>query len=75
MSGQRWEIARRLGAAGEPAEDRLHRASARSQRGVVELLGEPERRTGVVESCPEASPPREATVDQRLELRSRRRLP
>ena len=39
----------RLGVAAEPAEDGLDGAGARAERVVVELLGELERRAGVVE--------------------------
>src|SRR6266516_5346576 len=59
------EIFRRLRVAGEPAEDGLHSASARSKHVVVELVGELERCTGVVELCLESCRPREATVDDR----------
>ncbi len=45
----RQEIPRRLRVAGEPAEDGLHGARARPEHVVVELLGELERRAGVLE--------------------------
>ena len=53
-------------------------ASARSKHVVVELVGELERRTGVLErshvALPEARRPREPAVDDRLKRRARGRL-
>ena len=65
--------------ADEPAEERPeHRRARDSQRVVVELVGELERRTCVLErsdeALPEAGRPRESAVDDRLERRARRRL-
>ena len=74
----RRKILRRFRVAGEPAEDRLHRSSARSEHVVVEAIGELERCTGMLErshvALPEACRPREPTVDDRLKRRARGRL-
>ena len=59
--------------AGEPAEDGLHRAGLSSQLVVVELVGELERPTCMVEPRLGARP-REPAVDDRLKRWARSRL-
>ncbi len=74
VAGPRRKI---LGASASPANQPRMACTARalpSQHVVVELLGELERRTGMVEPWLEARRPREATVDVGLKRRLRGRL-
>src|SRR3954453_8682063 len=60
---QRGQIASRPPLACEPVEDRLYGAGVREKPGIVQPLGELERRSGVVESVPETGCPSESAVD------------
>ena len=62
VADPRRKILRRFRFAGEPAEDGQHRAGLSSQQVVVELVGELERFTCMVEPWLGAHP-REPTVD------------
>jgi len=66
---------RRLRVPDDPAQNRLHRTGAFSQHVVVEVVGEVERCTSVLQrprvSLPEAGCPREPAVDQRPERGAR----
>jgi len=71
-------VRRRLGIADSAAEEGEDGERLDPERVVVELVGEPERCTGVLErsgeALPEAGRPRELALDARLQRRPRLRL-
>ncbi|HEX7172327.1 MAG TPA: hypothetical protein VF365_06960 [Candidatus Limnocylindria bacterium] len=77
VTRSRWDW-RRLWVGHEPADDRPHQLGTISKHGVIEVVGEVERRAGVLERLhipiPEARRPGQTAVDERLERWSRDRF-